>query len=194
MACPTSTDDLQSIRLELNSASLPSYVLQNGTNWGLEASLDVELAPCAVPGEHFAGRSQLDGSTNLYQAVQTAAQSGTGTLATLPDAAVVSMSWGQTDQSGDSLNDSSFVTPPPRPALRASRYGGQGIGTASSYPAADPGVLAVGGTSLTISSPGIYNSETAWSDSSGGISPYNSEGTYQQNVQPYVRRTITAIG
>ena len=40
-------------------------------------------------------------------------------------------------------------------------------------------VLAVGGTTLTVSSSGSYVSETGWGDSGGGISTYETEPTYQ---------------
>ena len=57
-------------------------------------------------------------------------------------------------------------------------------GTAGEYPAADPYVLAVGGTALTITSPNIYGGETAWSGSNGGLGQ-NPQGSYQQGVAPY---------
>ena len=39
--------------------------------------------------------------------------------------------------------------------------------------------MAVGGTTLTVSSAGSYVSETGWSDGGGGISTYETEPTYQ---------------
>ena len=47
------------------------------------------------------------------------------------------------------------------------------------YPSASPNVLAVGGTTLTLSSGGSYGSESGWSGSTGGFSSYEAEPSYQ---------------
>ena len=47
------------------------------------------------------------------------------------------------------------------------------------YPASDPYVLGVGGTTLTIGSGGAYQSEKAWSDGGGGVSSVFSTPSYQ---------------
>ena len=50
------------------------------------------------------------------------------------------------------------------------------------WPSVSSNVLSVGGTTLTISSSGAYVSETAWSDSGGGISSYESLPSYQKMI------------
>jgi len=49
------------------------------------------------------------------------------------------------------------------------------------YPAASPNVLAVGGTTLSVTSTGQYLSETGWSGSGGGHSPYEAKPAWQTN-------------
>jgi len=58
---------------------------------------------------------------------------------------------------------------------------------AVSWPASDPGVLAVGGTSLSSTAADTYDSETVWNDpssgaSGGGLSAFYPEPEYQQSV------------
>ena len=45
-----------------------------------------------------------------------------------------------------------------------------------------PDVLDVGGTSLTVNANGIYAGESVWSGSGGGISSFESEPVYQEQV------------
>ena len=54
-------------------------------------------------------------------------------------------------------------------------------GAPGGYPAYSPDVVAVGGTSLTLSG-GNYGSEAGWSGSGGGISQYESQPSYQQGL------------
>jgi kumamolisin len=51
-----------------------------------------------------------------------------------------------------------------------------------STPAAEPRVLAVGGTNFTAQSNGSYGSETAWSGSGGGVSRIFGLPSYQQGT------------
>ena len=48
------------------------------------------------------------------------------------------------------------------------------------YPASDPYVTAVGGTTLLTDSSGVRASETAWQDSPGGASSFFSRPTWQR--------------
>lgn len=52
--------------------------------------------------------------------------------------------------------------------------------TQTEYPASDPCVVAVGGTSLKLSSDGQVLSETAWSGSGGGSSTHFNRPSWQQ--------------
>ena len=90
---------------------------------------------------------------------------------------VVSMSWGVNEFSGETAYDSAFTTP----GITYLAASGDSAGV--EYPAASPDVVAVGGTTLTLSGTGSYGSETAWVDSGGGYSRYESEPAYQESVQ-----------
>lgn len=56
------------------------------------------------------------------------------------------------------------------------------------FPASDPWVTAVGGTSLSVSGTNYY--ESAWNDSGGGISSIFSEPSYQQRYLPSADQAI----
>ncbi|MHB8597949.1 MAG: S53 family peptidase [Ktedonobacteraceae bacterium] len=49
------------------------------------------------------------------------------------------------------------------------------------FPASDPYVTAVGGTTLTADTQGHYQSEVGWSGSGGGVSQYFTEPAYQKD-------------
>ena len=67
-------------------------------------------------------------------------------------------------------------------------------GAPGGYPAFSPNVLAIGGTTLTLSG-GNYSNENGWSGSCGGISTQTSKPSYQFNVtQSATQRTIPDVG
>ncbi len=148
---------------------------QTNSSWALEESLDVEWAHAIAPAanilvvEAAPANSDLQAIQNLMAAVKTA--SGTAGVS------VVSMSWGVNEFSGETAYDSDFTTPGITYIAASGDSGGV------EYPAASPDVVAVGGTTLTLSSTGAYSSETAWIDSGGGYSRYESEPAYQESVQ-----------
>jgi hypothetical protein len=162
------------------TATLP----KNATgSWGVEASLDVQWIHALAPAANIlVVEASSNSSTNLYQAADTARKAGIGSLSALPYTTVVSMSWGIADFAGDT-NGGLFTTPAGKTGVMFVAASGD-AGTAGQYPATDPGVLAVGGTTLTINSQGNYSGEVAWSGSSGGFS-FNSVPSYQQGIQPY---------
>ncbi len=96
------------------------------------------------------------------------------------------MSWGGQEFTYESYYDQYLTTP-------AGHIGGNGkpggitfissagdSGSGTSWPAASPNVIAVGGTTLNVSSTGQYQSESAWNGSGGGISYI--ERTYAPDV------------
>jgi len=138
------------------------------SGWQEEESLDVEWAHAIAPGAKIllveAANSSL---TDLLQAVQVAVDNG---------AAVVSMSWGSGEFSGETGDDSTFTAPG---VTYVASAGDSGAGV--EWPAASPNVLSVGGTTLTLNSTGGWSSETAWSDGGGGISAYETPQPAWQN-------------
>jgi len=184
---------------------------QNGT-WEEEESLDIEWAHVMAP---MANIILFEASiNNLYTAVYTAAHTN--------GVVVVSMSWsaaestvGASGESSDDTND--FVTPSGHLGGSATlggtdlagnitflaatgdsgAYGGNAATDTTitpQYPAASPNVVAVGGTTLTVtgSNPNYtYGGETAWGNGNssgttggggGGISKYESQPSFQSSV------------
>jgi len=89
----------------------------------------------------------------------------------------------------------SFFQAPHVTFVAASGDGGHTTLTSGQgYPAASPYGVAVGGTSLTINSTtGAWMSETAWSDSGGGESAYETEPAYQMGVQTSGKRGVPDV-
>ena len=99
------------------------------------------------------------------------------TAATWPGVTVVSMSWGMTEFSNESSYDSNFTTP------GVTCIASSGDTGPVNWPACSPDVLSVGGTSLYATSSGVYESESGWASSGGGLSQYETEPAFQESAQ-----------
>ncbi len=154
-----------------------TVVNQNGTtslpstnaSWALETSLDVETAhmicqTCKILLVEATSNSLL----NLATAVNRAAIMG---------ATSISNSYGAPEWSGETFYDNYYNHP--GVAVTASS-GDNGYG--SSYPAAAPGVVAVGGTTLQIFSDNSYSGETAWKGAGSGCSTYETANSFQTGL------------
>ena len=148
---------------------------QTNTGWAQEESLDVEWAHAIAPGANIVvieaapGNSETQELNNLMTAVQTANKTAGVT--------VVSMSWGFNEFSNESSYDSNFTTP------GITYIASSGDNGSVLWPASSPNVVAVGGTSLNLTSSGSYQSESGWVDTGGGLSLYEAEPAYQDSVQ-----------
>src|SRR5262249_2974029 len=100
------------------------------------------------------------------------------TARNLPGVSVISLSWDFNEFAGETSYDQYFTTPPGHTGITFVDATGDS-GAPGYYPAYCPTVLAVGGTQLTVDAAGDYVSETGWSDGGGGLSPYESQPTYQ---------------
>jgi hypothetical protein len=175
---------------QTGGTSLPTNS-QKGT-WDIEESLDVEWAHSIAPDANiilFEASSNSD--ANLFTAVKTAAD--------YANVSVVSMSWGGSEFSSETSDDSDFVTPSGHQGVTFLAATGDS-GTPSEYPAFSPNVVAVGGTSLDINSSGTYLSESAWDDQygagGGGISEYEAQPSYQVgkvNGTSSTKRTVPDV-
>src|SRR5438477_852886 len=123
---------------------------------------------------------------NLLTAVSFAARQ--------PGVVAVSMSWGGNESSTETVSDSHFTTPSGHNGVTFIAASGDSGGV-TSYPPSSPNVVAVGGTSLTLDGNGDYLSESGWSGSGGGISPYENQPAYQNGVvtQSSNRRTMPDV-
>jgi subtilase family serine protease len=156
-------------------ANAQGYAAGN-SGWAQEISLDVEWAHAVAPGAHILLVEAASSSyADLFGAVNYAANH---------NASVVSMSWGGSEFSWETSFDAAFSNPH---VTFVASSGDKG--SVVSYPAASPYVLGVGGTSLNVDSSGNYLGETAWSDSGGGTSAYESKPSYQKSVETGSRST-----
>ena len=185
---PNALSDLETFDAEFGLANPPSFTQMNqsgqttslpGTDptggWEVEESLDIEWAHALAPKANIVlVEANSASTTNLFDAVQAASR--------ISGVSVVSMSWGiQGGFSGETSYDSDFN-------VSGVTFVASTGDTASpgSYPAESPNVVAVGGTSLTMSSSTAYGGETAWSDSGGGLSSYESRPSFQNSVSSVV--------
>ena len=169
--------------------------LPPGNNdWGSEIAIDVEAVHLMAPD---ASIDLVEANTPSLFNLITAGQ----TAASLPGVSVVSNSWAGPESSYD-LDINSVFQVPGVTFLAASGDGGAFTSVREggvNYPAVSPAVVAVGGTTLFTNSAQAWSAETAWSygsdgydgnsASAGGISAYEPEPAYQDNVQDTTYRT-----
>ena len=176
---PNIAADLATFDAEYGLASPPSFTVDNlgatstDAGWALETALDVEWAHAIAPDANIVlVEASSDSIQALFGAVSYAGN--------LPGVGVVSMSWGTSEFSTESNDDGLFTTPAGHTNVTyVAAAGDSGAFSGATYPSASPNVLAVGGTTLTLSSDGSYGSESGWSGSTGGFSSDEAEPSYQ---------------
>jgi subtilase family serine protease len=177
---PTLTSDLTGFDgfTGLPSATVNFYY-PNGvphrtnSNWAVETALDVEWAHSMAPGATIDLVVGVDASLgSIYNAILYVANS-------LPGDAVLSMSFGLSESLYPTTGSGTiasfhqlFVTITSHGTVAVASSGDSGASSCCNiqYPASDPLVLAVGGTSLTLNSDASYSHESAWTGSSAGSS------------------------
>jgi kumamolisin len=107
-------------------------------------------------------------------------------------ASVVSISWGacEADQGSSAITgtDNALKKGAAEGISFYSASGDSGSADCQSgatgvdYPASDPSVSGVGGTTLTVGSGGAWKSETAWSGSGGGVSTVYKAPSWEKGV------------
>ena len=159
-------------------------------NWAIETTLDVEWAHAIAPEAAIALVIAYDNSfQHMYNAISYAVNNVAGVT-------VLSMSFGALESDFPttgaytiSAHHSLFVTAANKGISLFASSGDNGATTANDviYPASDPLVTAVGGTSLYLNKDGSYKSETTWSGSGGGASKDFTEPDYQATVGDNMR-------
>lgn len=150
-----------------------------GQGWDLEESLDVQQACALAPQANIVlVEAASDSLTDLLNAVAVA-------YGAPYNASVVSMGWGAAEFSGELGDDSYFcniVNGLGQPVTFVASEGGT-CGTPT-YPATSSCVVAVGGTTLTLSTTIpktplqiIYGTETVFGG--GGLSLYEAQPSWQ---------------
>jgi subtilase family serine protease len=144
----------------------------------------VEWAHALAPGAALVVVSANSGTIpDLMAGVQTAVGIG--------GVSVVTMSWSGNEGLYYSPAYDSILTAPGITFVAAS--GDSGYSGGVQYPASSPYVLSVGGTTLQLDSSGNYLFESPWFGTSGGISPIESEPSYQFSVQSTGGRTVPDV-
>jgi hypothetical protein len=151
--------------------------LTTDSGWAGETALDVEWAHAIAPGANIllveANSNRL---SDLLTAVDYARHAA--------GVSVVSMSWGADEFWSQTYYDKYFTTPARHQGVTfVASSGDDGSWWGPSWPSSSSNVLAVGGTSLRLTSTNSIGSETGWSGSGGGISQLEYEPSYQNNVQ-----------
>ena len=152
-----------------STTKLPSA----NADWSGEISLDVEWAHAVAPKAKIElVEANSDSLSDLLAAVDYARHAS--------GVSVVSMSWGTNEFMGESNYDSYFTTPSGHQGVTfVASSGDDGSFGGPSWPSISDNVLSVGGTTLRLTSTGSVSTETAWNDSTGGVSEFEREPSYQ---------------
>ncbi len=146
----------------------------NGT-WEMETALDVEWAHTLAPG---ASILLVEATSPSNANLMTAA---VGYAKSQPNVSLITMSFGQSEFSGETSFDSLFTTPSGHIGITFLASTGD-FGQPSGYPAYSPNVVAVGGTTLSVDGSGNYLGESGWSGSGGGVSTMENQPAYQSGI------------
>jgi len=144
----------------------PRAVSDSG--WEGETMLDIEWAHAIAPNAKIL---LVEGDSAYFSDMLTAL------LYAIPQADIVSNSYGASE--GDGETDLDFVFSAAKPILFSS--GDNGAPT--QYPCASPGVTCVGGTTLNVNPTTFQRvSETGWAGSGGGCSAYEPTPAFQAGI------------
>jgi subtilase family serine protease len=156
---------------KVNQTGGSTYPKANA-GWALEISLDIQWAHAIAPGAKIL---LVEASSNSF-ANLLAAEDYAKT-----HAQYVSNSWGGSESSGESSNDSHFAQ------SGVSFFVSSGdSGLPAQYPSASPNVISVGGTTLKLSGSTLV-SETGWSGSGGGCSLYENATSAQRAFSTFAQ-------
>lgn len=143
----------------------------SGTGWDLEAALDIEMAHGLAPNAKVVLVEAASSATSdMLFAVGVAAG-----IVQAAGSGEVSMSFGGTEYSGESANDSTFTG-----YTNVVFYGSSGDVWGTEYPCVSPNVVCVGGTanSRNASTLALEKQDT-WTLGGAGASLYEPAPSYQ---------------
>jgi subtilase family serine protease len=146
-------------------------------DWAIEECLDVQMIHTIAPYANIiVVEAKSNSTTDLWAAI---------TKAKILNPSVISMSWSLSEYSGVIALDTIFSSSTNITFVAATGDNTDAIG----YPSTSPNVIAVGGTSLTLTSSGIRLTETVWSDAGAGPSKYFKVPSYQSGLGLTYRNT-----
>jgi subtilase family serine protease len=139
---------------------------QVNSGWALEIALDVEVAHAICPNcKILLVEASSSSLSSLAASVVTAAKLG---------ATEISNSYGGSEFSSE-VTETAYNQPGIAVTVAS---GDSGYGSFG-FPAASPGVITVGGTTLTLEPGNTYGSESVWSGSGSGCSKYFGAPAWQ---------------
>lgn len=155
--------------------------------WELEESLDIEYSHAMAPNAKlYLVEAQSNSDSDLFASVQIATYLvQCGKVTACPAATVahpwtkgeISMSWGESEFSGETTFDSTMAQ------TGVVFFASAGDSPGTIYPCVSPNVVCAGGTSTSRSlTTGNLLKEISWSDAGGGISQYEAIPSYQSSV------------
>jgi subtilase family serine protease len=163
------------------------------SGWALETALDVEWAHAIAPAATIDLVVSYDsGLGHMFDAMKLVAN-------TLTNETVLSMSFGLSESQYPTTGSLTiaathnlFVTMTSHGTTPFASSGDNGATTCCdvSYPASDPLVVAVGGTTLNLDSSANYVSETTWSGSGAGSSIVFAKPSWQQGLGDSMRDIV----
>lgn len=181
-SCTLTNGCLNVVNQSGSSSSLPGTV---STNWSDEIVLDVETAHMVCQTCAIVLVEANDATiTNLAIAEEEAASF---------DPVSISNSWGGSFD--ETAYDSDFVHPGIATVAATGDTGS--IGSGADWPADNPDVVAVSGTTLELNEDNSWASESVWSDSGGGCSDYYSAPSWQTSLSDWAENgcgTYRAFG
>ncbi|MEY9847861.1 protease pro-enzyme activation domain-containing protein [Streptacidiphilus sp. MAP5-3] len=180
------------------NVSAPTVVNVDGgttdTSGQDEVDLDIEVIQALAPGatiKVYEAPNSTAGDEALYSQLAS------------DKVPVVSSSWGQAESQIDAANrtadDQSLQEAAAQGQSVYAASGDNGSddagdgGTSVDFPASDPSVSGVGGTTLSTNSDGSYGGETAWSGSGGGTSTVFTQPSYQSGVTSDTNRDVPDV-
>ena len=165
-ACTVASGCLKIVSQTGSTTSLPA----KNAGWATEESLDLDMVSSVCPNcDIILVEAKTASNANLGTAVNEAAKLG---------ADAISNSYGGSEASADTTDDTEYYDHPGIAITASSGDGGYGV----EYPAASPYVTAVGGTSLSTSSNSRGWTETAWSGAGAGCSAYEAKPSFQSSA------------
>ncbi len=154
-------------------------------NWTAETALDVEVAHSLAPGAKIY-LVLAPNESSLFNAINY-------TVNNLP-VNTISISWGSSElgYSSSSINyfNSIFSAAEQKGINMFVATGDSGAYNSANslnvnFPASSPNVVAVGGTTLSVSSSGLYGGEVGWNGSGGGQSQFFPRPSFQPSLSNY---------
>jgi len=164
---PQETGDKKVLQVVYANGTQPSY----NSGWSQEEALDIEWAHALAPTAKIV---LVEAASNSLSDLLTAVD----VAGTISGAQEVSMSWGSSEFSLETVYDSHFKAPGVVYFAASGDSGGKTI-----WPSVSPNVVSAGGTTLKVGSSGNFLSETGWSGSGGGNSKYEPRPSYQNIIK-----------